>query len=257
MTSSPEVEATNLTEVHEVSDPMETEVEKVTEKTTELRETITIADDQVNGDAMEEEEDKEETDPKEQEDESQGEQENKEAKNNQGEEAGEDEEEEVYIVERIVKHRKKGSRVQYFLKWKGYPDSENTWEDESNVFAQDLIDDYWQNANQSKSTPGRPTKTTPKTSATKTKTPKSEPVNKKRKIQEDDDLQQQLIDSEDWEEQVDEVETVERNANGELMIYLNWKSGHKTIHLAEIVNRKCPQKIIKFYESHLRFKTVS
>jgi hypothetical protein len=31
-------------------------------------------------------------------------------------------------VEEIIKHRKKGRREEYLVKWLGYPESENTWE---------------------------------------------------------------------------------------------------------------------------------
>ena len=37
-----------------------------------------------------------------------------------------DEEEEEYQVEAILDKRVRGRKTQYFLKWKGYPDSENT-----------------------------------------------------------------------------------------------------------------------------------
>ncbi|RIA96485.1 chromo shadow domain-containing protein [Glomus cerebriforme] len=57
-----------------------------------------------------------------------------------------------------------------------------------------------------------------------------------------------------WEEAVDDVETVERNSKDSgLMIYLNWKNGHRTRHPASVANLKCPQKIIRFYEERLKF----
>ena len=43
------------------------------------------------------------------------------------------EEQEVYEVETIVKHRKRGKGYQYFIKWKGYPIEEATWEPETNI----------------------------------------------------------------------------------------------------------------------------
>ena len=43
------------------------------------------------------------------------------------------EEQEVYEVEMIVKHRRRGRGYQYFIKWKGYPIEEATWELETNI----------------------------------------------------------------------------------------------------------------------------
>ena len=38
--------------------------------------------------------------------------------------------EEVYEVENILRHRKWGRGYQYYVKWKGYPISEASWEPE-------------------------------------------------------------------------------------------------------------------------------
>src|SRR6266403_4458882 len=52
--------------------------------------------------------------------------------------------EEEYEVERIVAHRKFGrsKRLQYLIKWKGYPESDNTWEPADQVHASDLVKRY-------------------------------------------------------------------------------------------------------------------
>ena len=39
--------------------------------------------------------------------------------------------EEVYEVETILKHRRRGRGYQYYVKWKGYPITEATWETKS------------------------------------------------------------------------------------------------------------------------------
>lgn len=52
------------------------------------------------------------------------------------------EEEDVYEVEKIVNHRRRGNKTQYFIKWKGYPSSENTWEDEDNLNCDELLQEY-------------------------------------------------------------------------------------------------------------------
>ncbi len=52
--------------------------------------------------------------------------------------------EEEYEVERIVAHQHFGrsKRLQYLLKWKGYPESDNTWEPADQVHAPELIKHY-------------------------------------------------------------------------------------------------------------------
>ena len=39
--------------------------------------------------------------------------------------------EEVYEVETILKHQRRGRGYQYYVKWKGYPITEATWESET------------------------------------------------------------------------------------------------------------------------------
>ena len=54
--------------------------------------------------------------------------------------------EEEYEVEAIRNHRRFGRRqtLQYLIKWKGYPEADNTWENHSDVFAEQLIRQYHQ-----------------------------------------------------------------------------------------------------------------
>jgi len=54
------------------------------------------------------------------------------------------EDEEEYKVKAIVNHRRYGRRrqLQYLIKWKGYPSSDNTWEAAQDVHADDLVREY-------------------------------------------------------------------------------------------------------------------
>jgi hypothetical protein len=50
--------------------------------------------------------------------------------------------EEQYEVEAIRAHRWRNNKLQYLIKWKGYPESDNTWEPISNVQAPLLTQRY-------------------------------------------------------------------------------------------------------------------
>ena len=54
---------------------------------------------------------------------------------------GEDEDEESFIVEKIITH--KGKRPRKFLvQWEGYPPDEATWETEANLRNNVLLEEY-------------------------------------------------------------------------------------------------------------------
>src|SRR5712672_1478591 len=51
---------------------------------------------------------------------------------------------EEWVVSKVLDSRRKGrkKRLQYLLAWEGFPDADNTWEFEENVFAPDLIKEF-------------------------------------------------------------------------------------------------------------------
>ena len=57
-----------------------------------------------------------------------------------------EEETEEYIVEKVLNKRRKKGGIEYLLKWKGYPDSENSWEPYASIkdTCQELISEYEQ-----------------------------------------------------------------------------------------------------------------
>jgi hypothetical protein len=48
-----------------------------------------------------------------------------------------------YVVEDVLKHRGPEGAREYFVKWKGYPSSENTWEPQGNFEDVKVLSDYW------------------------------------------------------------------------------------------------------------------
>jgi hypothetical protein len=54
--------------------------------------------------------------------------------------------EEEFEVERVESHRQYGRLkcLQYLIKWKGYPDHDNTWEPADQIHADDLVKEYHQ-----------------------------------------------------------------------------------------------------------------
>jgi hypothetical protein len=49
---------------------------------------------------------------------------------------------EYFEIEDILDSRRMGRRIQYFIKWKGYPDSDNSWEPVANIPARGLIKEF-------------------------------------------------------------------------------------------------------------------
>ena len=49
-----------------------------------------------------------------------------------------------YEVEKVIDKRKQGCKLQYLIKWKGYPTSDNSWETTADVHAPQLIVEFKQ-----------------------------------------------------------------------------------------------------------------
>ncbi|KAJ4420648.1 hypothetical protein N0V82_004213 [Gnomoniopsis sp. IMI 355080] len=55
-----------------------------------------------------------------------------------------------------------------------------------------------------------------------------------------------------WEDHVETVDMCQDENDGTFIVYLTWKNGKKTQHPKEVIYRRCPQKMLRFYERHIR-----
>lgn len=153
----------------------------------------------------------------------------------------EDEVDEEFTVEKVVDVRVRNGRKEYLLKWKGYPDSENTWEPEANLDCPDLIAEYETSRQEKK-----------KKEAEKKRKPNGEvdsgSTRKKKKVAEEDDGKPRGFDRGLQPERIIGA----TDSSGELMFLMKWKdSDEADLVPARQANVKCPQIVIAFYEERL------
>ncbi|KIJ65210.1 hypothetical protein HYDPIDRAFT_89232 [Hydnomerulius pinastri MD-312] len=207
-----------------------------------------------------------------------------EAPTESGEEEGDGEEEE-YEIELIIDAKKgqfPNGRMGYFVKWKNYPEEHNSWVDERDAGnAQELIDQYWARQKKKnkpgprKSEPrGRPRKSEPQSDneeapeedeeeqRAKKKPRKSNGAARKSKKQDSDvedekpGTMQKHMSVPSWETLVETIDTVEREADGDLYVFFTVKNEKKRMREnSRLCAQRFPQKLITFYESNLRWKT--
>jgi len=154
--------------------------------------------------------------------------------------AVEDEEEEEFVVEKIIDSRVKGGKKEYFLKWKGFPDSENTWEPHDNLDCPELIAAYEEKAKKKKE------------DAKKRRKDDDDGAKKKKKVVEDEENKPRGFDRALQPERIIGA----TDSGGELMFLMKWKdSDEADLVPARQANIRCPQIVIAFYEERLTWHT--
>jgi len=144
-----------------------------------------------------------------------------------------------FIVEKIEDKRIKNGKVEYYLKWKNYPKSSNTWEPVENLECPDLIEAF-EEAQKKEGKDG--------TKKRATTGPGGDA--KKKKLAEADTTDDKPCGFDRGLEPAKIIGATD--ASGELMFLMKWKgSDEADLVPAKQANVKCPQVVIQFYEDRL------
>ncbi|KAI9016366.1 hypothetical protein CLU79DRAFT_721173 [Phycomyces nitens] len=187
-----------------------------------------------------------------------------------------EEAEEVYDVEALLDHRvstKKQVRlntVEYLIKWHNYGDDQNTWENESNIFSEALVNDYWASIGSSKEEFLKAETEKRKKRVKKSKTSSDkEPKRQKRTASEeskssDSRKKKAKVDSFilsvteppkglTWDD-ISVVEDIFTGESNELFSQIKWKSGQVTYCSNKLLRKHAPIPLLEYYEGHLEFQ---
>lgn len=150
-----------------------------------------------------------------------------------------EEQEEEYSVEKILDKRVRNGRVEYYLKWKGYGDEDNTWEPESHLDCPDLIQGFEEN---------RKKEDARKKEEKKRKSQAADDSTKKKKKSVEEDSRPRGFDRGLEAEKIIGA----TDSSGELMFLMKWRGTDEAdLVPARQANVRCPQVVIKFYEERL------
>lgn len=163
----------------------------------------------------------------------------------------EEAEPEEYTVEKILEKRVRYGKVEYYLKWKGYTEADNTWEPEENLDCPDLISEFEEKRKkkleEKKDTPEKKRKVNGSDSN------EASGQKKRKKNVEEDNRPRGFDRGLDPERIIGATDS-----SGELMFLIKWKgSDEADLVPSRIANVKCPQVVIKFYEERLTWHTSS
>ncbi|XP_072303882.1 chromobox protein homolog 3a isoform X1 [Eucyclogobius newberryi] len=148
--------------------------------------------------------------------------------------SGPSEEPEEFVVEKILDQRLVNGKVEFYLKWKGFTDADNTWEPEENLDCPELISAYLEAQKNIKEKPVAVKR--------KASTEEAEPEPKKT-----NEKPRGFARNLDPERIIGATDS-----SGELMFLMKWKdSDEADLVPAKEANKRCPQVVISFYEERL------
>ncbi|KAF4441201.1 chromatin-associated swi6 [Fusarium acutatum] len=154
--------------------------------------------------------------------------------------------------------------LQFQVKWEGYEAKKDlTWEPEENLreSAQEILDAYFEKfggreklfeehetASKTKKRRRATTNGTPSTTSTTKRSRREHPANSATPAT----AKNWSPPAGSWEEDIETIDACEDEGSGKLIVYLIWKNGRKTKHDTDVIYKKCPQKMLRFYERHVK-----
>ncbi|KAK6327066.1 hypothetical protein J4Q44_G00027110 [Coregonus suidteri] len=160
-----------------------------------------------------------------------------------------------FVVEKIISRRVSNGRVEYYLKWKGFTDADNTWEPEDNLVCPELIEEFLRNLCLSgENQVEEETELVPKEELAEQET-EIQVYSKQRQNDLQEAADQESVSPTDLTLTCPlEPERIigSTDRHGELMFLVKWKNCDEVALLsAREASTRCPQVVVAFYEEKL------
>ncbi|KXJ85166.1 hypothetical protein Micbo1qcDRAFT_154398 [Microdochium bolleyi] len=175
------------------------------------------------------------------------------AKHDDDDEGGEKLAEGEYNVEKIKSHRIVKGELNFLVKWEGYEkQTDQTWESENTMENTIAFRDYLKKHRELK-IPKHPEKNTKGKKRRRPAISRAVAGKRRRANRRRDGTQPASNEAWKppaglWEKKVKEIEAYLDETTGKLIAYLVWKSGQRTQHEMEDIYKRCPQKMLAYYE---------
>ncbi|XP_067093940.1 chromobox protein homolog 3b isoform X1 [Osmerus mordax] len=166
-----------------------------------------------------------------------------------------------FVVEKIIRRRVFDGRVEYFLKWKGFTDADNTWEPEDNLDCPELIQEFLKNLhltgeNEVENLQVLNPDIIPKQEADEQETEIQQAYSEQRDSTQADSQQagEQPLEASNTLTSHLEPDCIigSTDKQGQLMFLVKWKNSDEVALLsAREASARCPQVVVKFYEQKL------
>ncbi|XP_054272909.1 chromobox protein homolog 1-like [Macrosteles quadrilineatus] len=166
--------------------------------------------------------------------------------------------EEEFSVEKVLDVRVRNGKTEYYLKWKGYTDEDNTWEPEENLDCPELIQEFL-DARKKKEFVGRKDDSSTPKMAKKEKTKNVKDKENKSVVQPKMKIIEEDGKPRGFERGLEPDKIIgATDICGELMFLMTWKETQDAdLVPARQANVRCPQIVISFYEERLTWHRSS